>query len=112
MKTRGFLGFVGASFLLFAVGSVLSISAYAGTGSAPPPPPPPPPTSSPPPPQTTSPPPTTTSTTTTTTTTTTQTQPSSGSSSSGSQAPVHHKGKQGTRQTHKKKNPATPSTQP
>ena len=36
MKTRGFLGFVGASFLLFAVGSVLTIPAYAGTGSAPP----------------------------------------------------------------------------
>src|SRR3954454_15764854 len=88
LKTRGFLGFVGASFLLFAAGSVLSISAYAGTGSAPPPPPPPPTTSAPPPPTTTSPPPTTTSTTTTTTTT--QTQPSSGSSSSGSQAPVHH----------------------
>ena len=27
MKTRGFLGFVGASFLLFAVGSVLTMSA-------------------------------------------------------------------------------------
>ena len=37
MKTRGLLGFVGASFLLFAVGSVLTMSAYAGTGSAPPP---------------------------------------------------------------------------
>ena len=33
MKTRGFLGFVGASFLLIAVGSVLTMSAYAGTGS-------------------------------------------------------------------------------
>jgi hypothetical protein len=107
MKTRGFLGFVSASFLLFAVGSVLTISAYADPGS-PPPPPPPPPTSTPSPPQTTSPPPVTTTSTTTTTTTTTQTQPSSGSSSSGSKVRVHHKVKQHTQTTHKKKHPANP----
>ena len=115
MKTRGFLGFLGASFLLFAVGSVLTISAYADTGS-PPPPPPPPPTSTPSPPQTTSPPPVTTTPTTpttpttTTTTTTPQTQPSSGSSSSGSKVRVHHKVKQHTQTTHKKKHPANPQT--
>src|SRR3954451_17711664 len=117
LKTRGFLGFVGASFLLLAAGSVLSISAYAGTGSPPPPPPPPPTTSAPPPPTTTTPPPKTTSPPPTTsssppTTTTTQTQPSSGSSSSGSTAPVHHKVKQHTQTTHRKKHPAntTPQT--
>jgi hypothetical protein len=117
METRGFLRVVGASFLLFAVGSVLTISAYADTGS-PPPPPPPPPTSTPSPPQTTSPPPvtttpttttTTTATTTTTTTTTPQTQPSPGSSS-GSKVRVHHKVKQHTQTTHKKKHPANPQT--
>src|SRR5438874_5206363 len=100
MKTRGFLGFVGTSFLLFAVGSVLTIAAYADTGSAPPPPPPPPPTTSnPPPPQTTTPPPVTT---TPTTTTTTPTQTSSGSSSTGTKVCVHHKVKH-TQRTHKKK---------
>jgi len=88
MKTRGLLGFVGASFLLFAVGSVLTMSAYAGTGSAPPPPPPPPPTTSnPPPPQSTTPPPVTT----TPTTTTTPTQTGSGASNSGTKVRVHHK---------------------
>ena len=110
MKTRGLLGFVGASFLLFAVGSVLTMSAYAGTGSAPPPPPPPPPTTSnPPPPQTTTSPPVTT---TATTTTTTPTQTSSGASSSGTKVRVHHKVKQHTQTTHKKKHPAntTPQT--
>jgi hypothetical protein len=99
MKTRGFLRFVGASFLLFAVGSVLTISASADTGT--PPPPPPPPTTTPSPPQTTSPPPVTTTTTTTT--------PSSGSSSSGTTTPVHHKVKQHTQKTHKKKHPANTS---
>jgi len=107
MKTRGFLGFVGTSFLLFAVGSVLAIAAYAGTGSAPPPPPPPPTTSNPPPPQTTTPPPVTT---TPTQTTTTPTQTSSGSSSTGTKVRVHHKVKQHTQQTHKKKHPATTTT--
>jgi hypothetical protein len=106
MKTRGFLGFVGASFLLFAVGSVLTVSAYAGT----PPPPPPPPTSNPTPPQTTSPPPVTTTTTPTTTTATTP--PSSGSSGSGSKVRVHHKVKQQTQRTHKKKHPANTTPKP
>jgi hypothetical protein len=101
MKTRGFLGFVGASFLLFTVGSVLTVSAYAGT----PPPPPPPPTSNPTPPQTTSPPPVTT----TSTPTTTITPPSTGSSGSGSKVRVHHKVKQ---QTHKKKHPANTTPKP
>ena len=110
MKTRGFLGFVGASFLLIAVGSVLTMSAYAGTGSAPPPPPPPPPTTTSPPPQSTTPPPVTT----TPTTTTTPTQTSSGSSSSGTKVRVHHKVKQHAQQTRKKKLPAntTPQTTP
>ena len=106
MKTRGFLGFVGASFLLFAVGSVLTVSAYAGTGSGAPPPPPPPPTSDPSPPQTTSSPPVTTTTTTTTTT-----PPSTGTSSTGTKAPVHHKVKQHPQSTHKKKHPANPTPQ-
>src|SRR6476660_8719438 len=109
MKTRGFLGFVGASFLLFAVGSVLTISAFAGTGS--PPPPPPPPTSNPPPPQTTTPPPATTTTPTATTTTTTPTQTSAGSSGSGTKVRVHHKVKQHTQATHKKKHPANTTQQ-
>jgi hypothetical protein len=101
MKTRGFFGVVGASLLLFAVGSVLTVSAYAGTGSPPPPPPPPTTTS---PPQTTASPPVTTTTTTT--------PPRSGSSGSGSAAPVHHKVKQHAQRTHKKKHPAntTPQT--
>ena len=107
MKTRGFLGFVGASFLLFAVGSVLTVSAYAGT----PPPPPPPPTSNPTPPQTTSPPPVTTHHDPDDDDDPT-TPPSSGSSGSGTKVRVHHKVKQHTQPTHKKKHPAntTPQT--